>query len=500
MDDGKIVSFEPNLPSPDMSVMNGGRRPAPVMPLDMFGDFWSAWIMDQADILSTPRDFVGIPLLSAAAAAIGNARAFYAYGDWEEPSVLWTGIVGNPSTRKTPGVMASKKLLAEIESDLAHEFPETLRQWESEKEYAKLKKEEWQDGIKQAVKNDVPPPDLPASAVEPDKPGRPRLITGDATMEALAKLLGDNPRGLLCWRNELSGWLDGLTKYSQKGGGDRSFWLEAYDGKSYVVDRAGRADPLFIDSLTLSITGGIQPDRLVSLLMQGDDDGLCARFLLAFPEPIPPKMPNRKGDFAGALRAIRRLHGLQMGSDEQGGPKPVVMPLSTAAAMNLDQWQQASHQEKLFAEGLYASHLGKLDGLALRLAGVAELMQWAADDLGSPPTDISARTLDHVLAFIDDYAKPMAQRVYGDAALSPEERGASQIAKRIRKGNLTSVNASAIRRHWKLAGLKEAKAVHEAIDVLCETSWLFPAGTRAGDSHGRASSDYNVNPLVHQGG
>ena len=490
------TTAKPELPRPDMSVLDGGRRPAPALPLEMFGEFWSAWVMDQADILSTPRDFVAYPLLSAVAAAIGNSRAFYAYGDWEEPAVLWTGIVGNPSTRKTPAVTASRKVLAAIETDMAGDYPDTLRRWEADKEFAKLKKEQWQADMKQAAESDQPPPDLPAAAVEPDKPGRPRLISGDATMEALAKLLGDNARGLLCWRNELSGWLDGLTKYN-KGGSDRSFWLEAYDGKPYVVDRAGRADPLFIDSLTLSITGGIQPDKLVSLLMQGDDDGLCARFLLTFPEPVAPKMPNRRGDFDGALRAIQRLHRLQMGSDDQGKPKPVTMPLSQAAAMNLDAWQRESHQANLLADGLYASHLGKLDGLALRLAGITTLMQWAAEDEGAPPEDIGARAIDDALDFIDGYAKPMGQRVYGDAALSLEERMAKQIAKRIKKDGLRSINARRARREWGINKAKEnSGAFSEAIQILCEAHWLFPAGTRQGGTPGQQSSDFNVNPRV----
>jgi hypothetical protein len=40
--------------------------------------------------------------------------------------------------------------------------------------------------------------------------------------------------------------------------------------------------------LSVGIVGGIQPDRLVSLLFTRDDDGMAARFLYAWPEPRRP--------------------------------------------------------------------------------------------------------------------------------------------------------------------------------------------------------------------
>src|SRR3546814_17981605 len=103
-------------------------------------------------------------------------------------------------------------------------------------------------------------------------------MVSDTTPEAVALLLCANKRGLLCSRDELSGWLESFGRYNK--GGDRALWIEAYGGRPYVVDRVGRADPLFIERMSISVTGGMQPDRVASMLMGGDDDGLCARFLL----------------------------------------------------------------------------------------------------------------------------------------------------------------------------------------------------------------------------
>ena len=108
-------------------------------------------------------------------------------------------------------------------------------------------------------------------------------------------------------RDELAGWLEGMARYSG-GGSDRPFWLEAYGGRGFTVERMGR-EPLTIDRLSIGVVGGIQPDRLNTLLFKSDDDGLLARFLPIWPEPAPLKRPDspsrrcpdRRGAFPAAV-------------------------------------------------------------------------------------------------------------------------------------------------------------------------------------------------------
>src|SRR5262249_48084747 len=58
---------------------------------------------------------------------------------------------------------------------------------------------------------------------------------------------------------------------------DRAFWLKAYDGGPYTVDRMNRGE-LFIENLSVSLLGGIQPARLAET--QGlTSDGLLQRLL-----------------------------------------------------------------------------------------------------------------------------------------------------------------------------------------------------------------------------
>src|SRR3712207_2922368 len=96
----------------------------------------------------------------------------------------------------------------------------------------------------------------------PQKPVLRRYKTEDATVEKISEILLENPRGILGHRDELSGWLRSLDKQGREG--DRSFYLESWNGSgSFDVDRIGRGS-LHVPALCLSIVGSIQPGPLSS--------------------------------------------------------------------------------------------------------------------------------------------------------------------------------------------------------------------------------------------
>ncbi|MDQ0840218.1 hypothetical protein QFZ54_004071 [Sphingomonas faeni] len=112
--------------------------------------------------------------------------------------------------------------------------------------------------------------------------------------------------------------------------------------------------------------------------------------------------------------------------DEEGNASAIVLMLSEAAATIFEEWIRDNDGAVREAAGLYKGFLGKLRDVVLRLALVAELLAWAAGN-GHEPTTISAATLVGVLGFVDDYAKPSAVRVFGDAALPLSERNAAAL-------------------------------------------------------------------------
>jgi uncharacterized protein DUF3987 len=209
-------------------------------------------------------------------------------------------------------------------------------------------------------------------------------------------------KGLLFFRAELAGWFGGFGRYSGSGA-DRAFWIEAYGGRQFTIDRVKHPQPIVIPHLSIAVLGGTQPDRLLDLL-HSPDDGLQARFLWLWPDKVPPRRPTRCPNAAAALEAFRRLAELRLvlGGAGDERPRPLICPLEDDAAALFDQWRCEHAAIEVF--GALASAYGKAPGHLLRLAVVLEHLWWA-DSAGyaAPPSRISLQAVHAAAALIEDY-------------------------------------------------------------------------------------------------
>src|SRR6185369_16677812 len=201
------------------------RRPAPEFPLDLLAPA-DAWIALAAESASVPADYIAGPLLAAFAALIGNARVVSPWEGWDEPFVLNVGLVGDPSSGKSPAMDRVLGRLRDVELSRGEGFGDEQREWLAKAEAARLRKERWQADVASAVEEGRSAPPLPVDAEEPDQPQPPRIVVNDATMEALTRILSGSPRGLLWVRDELSGLIESLGNYNK--GGERAFLIQAY--------------------------------------------------------------------------------------------------------------------------------------------------------------------------------------------------------------------------------------------------------------------------------
>jgi Protein of unknown function (DUF3987) len=486
-------------PEPDMSLLHGSRRPPVPMPLNLFGPFWSDWIQEQAEVKSAPPDYVAGGLLAAASIAVGNARWASPWEGWKEPPIIWLACVGNPSSNKSPALDAPLDLLRTLEMDINRGFADRRREYLAKHEAAKAAREQWQQDVREATKAGRPTPPMPETAEEPRPLSRIRLVATDATSEMLGRLLQGNPRGILYFRDELAGWLGQMDRYGNGGGADRALWLEAYSGRSYAIDRVKHADdPICIPKFTIGLTGGIQPDRLASSLLAGDDDGLAARVLYVWPDPVPPKRPRPSSKDQAAERALRRLHDLQMPPDQNGELSSQIIMFSDEAADALHKFRVQNAEREQAASGMFLSWLGKMPGVVCRLALLFEYLWWAGGQSEEPaPPKVKRTAVFAAAALVEDYLIPMAERVFGDAALTEAERNAATLARYIVKHHApgTTVNARDLLRK-KLPKLRDAASVYAALELLVEGGLLIPVPTRAGGTQGRMKKDYRVNPKL----
>lgn len=483
--------------TPDLSLIASEPIPPPLVPSNVLPPRWTQWTMDAAEGAGAPHAFVAVALLSAAGSLVGNCRWASPWAPWREPPAINAALIGRPSSGKSPAQDQVAGLLSRLEAALNVDFEDRRREAKRQGAETEERLKLWQAEVREAVKLGTPAPHLPADIRSPPPVQRRRLYSTEPTIEKAGRLSAANPRGLLLQRDELAGWLTSMDRYSNGAGGDRAFWLQAYGGRAWTPDRVKDGDDeIHIPHLLWSILGTIQPDRVASLLMAGDDDGLAARFIFCWPAPLAPRRPDRVADNEAAFQRFLRLR--MMPWPEL--PEPRVLPFSPAAAAVIQEWRCEVATLEAEAAGLMLSWLGKLPGLAVRLALILELLAWSETPDGTPePTELSERATVAAVTFLEDFALPMARRTFGAAALPEAERDARRLARWLIKQDPVPgiVNSKALRRMAAGPAIPDAARMEAALAELAAAEWVRPAPARAAGI-GRQRKDWAVNPAVSE--
>jgi Protein of unknown function (DUF3987) len=495
----RIVALAPEVtaldlwPEPDIGVLRQHRRAPPKLPIEVFGPGWGDWITAVAEAAACPTDYVTVPLLAGTSVLIGHARWPQASAGWSEPPHLWVGGVGDSGDGKSPGAdCLFRDVLPEIERRMVADYPDRLREWRASVEFEKAADQRWEEDVRVAQKGGAPPPLPPVRTTGPE-PQSPRLRQNDVTIEKVASLLATAAyKGLLIVRDELAGWIGGMNAYNDAG---RAFWIEAYGGRPYRVERVKHPEPIVIPRLAVAVYGTTQPEKL-GPLMRGADDGLLARILWTWPDAIPFKLGRQTLRADWAIRAMDRLRELDLQPSDP--PAPISVPLCDQARAMMETFGREMQEQQHAAGGLLRSALGKARGQALRLALVLEFLWWCSEDgMQAPPSQISARAFAAAAQLMADYFVPMAERVYGDAATTERERGAATLARWIVANSPAELHVRHLQREVRLPGLRTANQIRDAADALVEADWLRPPAP--GNEFGqRGRVAYLVNPRLRE--
>ncbi len=490
----QVTPFNPvdDWAMPDTSIIRPERPPAPTLTDGEFSAVfgpWADWLRSAAEVKGAPVDFVALSLLATASAIIGNTRWAVPWEGWKEPPTIWGMLIGDPSSGKSPALDAILDPVKQIDNALSAEYSANRQDWASKDEVAKLILAKWKSDAKTAIAEGDEPPLKPKEADAGAPPVRGRVRITDTTTEKAAELMSDGWRGLLLSRDELSGWLGSMDRYS--GGGDRPFWLEAYGGRSFTVDRKNNPEPVMIDHLTIAILGGTQPDKLDSLLLNSDDDGLLARFLTVYPAQVPLRRPTSTLDAGIAQQAMERLRALEPSIDEKGEQRPFFLHLNPQAQDALQAFREQCREWESDAAGLMKSHIGKMPGMAVRVATVLALLDYAIDAAPAIST-IGADHLGRACHFVGEYLRKHAQRAYGAASMPAEVRAASRMGEIIMAEGLRQISTREIQRRG-LVGLQSAKETGPAFVVLRDAGWIAPINQ---SGPGRPAKLFAVNPRL----
>ena len=515
----------------------------PTMSLQILPDPFAAWNADVAERLSIPVEYVALPAVAAVGSVIGRAASIRPKrrDDWTVVPTLWGANIGGPGALKSPAIEQALRPIKKLATKARLDFEERSRTAhgdiaEREARIAAAKK-----AIDDAVKHKKAPADkelaaamgiewkdsgltpgdeaaLRSGALEAAKkkltdlqkepsvqPIQRRYVTNDATTEKLGELLNENPRGLLLVRDELTGWLFSLEKSGREG--DRSFFLESWEGiGSFDVDRIGRGS-IHVPALTLSIFGGIQPDRLRqffsgAMANGGELDGLLQRFqLLAWPDdPGEWLLIDRWPDGEAAKRAFavfERLDGMdakEWGAKAEEDEIPFLRFGSDAQPL-YDDWltklmRRVRSKEFDQAPG-FAAHLAKYPSLLPKLALLFHLIGVADGREPGPVSLEAAQLAADWCAFLEAHARK---------AYAPELKGNVAAAHALSKKILTGavVDGMTVREVWRCewSGLRTSEIVHGALDLLEACHWTRVDTVR---TSGAPSPTIRINPRLKVG-
>lgn len=247
-----------------------------------------------------------------------------------------------------------------------------------------------------------------------------------------------------------------------------------------------------VPHLLWGILGGIQPDRLKTMLLAGDDDGLSARFLYTWPNPQPPRRARSGLNIGRAQEWLARLRALPWTP-----PEPLLIPFSASAADALHEWRLEVASMEAGASGMFLSWLGKLPGFAVRLALIFAHLEWACGDLSAAPSEVREVDVCRAMSLLQDYAIPMARRCFGEAALPQAERDARTLARWLLRQQPmpAALNARDLRRRANGPGIKTAERINAALAELAALGVVRAAPARDGGA-GRQREDWEVNPKL----
>jgi hypothetical protein len=400
---------------------------------------------------------------------------------------VWGAIVGDSGTLKSPALEVALRPLRRRQHEAMKEFAKAMevyrvRLMEYEKQLAAWKRS----------KEGGEPP------VKPEEPRADRCWCDDSTIEALAVLLQQNPRGLLLVRDELSGWLGSFDRYSQGKGADAAKWLEMFGGRSIMVDRkSGQTKTLYVERAAVSVAGGIQPETLRRALgVEHRENGLAARLLLACPSrqakrwteaDISHEIESRMEDL------FDKLYSLQLVADGKGDASPLDLPLTAEAKTAWVHFYDDHAREQQELTGDLAAVWSKLEGYAARLGLIAHLVRWAARDPAlDNPNVIDERSIEAGVQLSRWFGQE-ANRVYAILGESDEQRDRRRLVELIQnKGG--SVTVRGLSRSTRM--FTNAEEVERALEELSQTGYGRWEDLPSGPTGGRPTRRFVLTSCV----
>ena len=390
-------------------------------------------IRSMARLKGAPDAFVAATLL-ATVSGLATGRFFVrARAGFDVAPIIWTALVGDASSNKSPAMDAVLDSLRRIEG----------------RHYAAWKSDDEQTGV------------------------APRGHVNDSTIEALQALLAAQGRGALAAYDELASWFAGLTRYSKSAIGDRGHWLAAHNGAPITVDRRYLKAPMRVPCWGVALCGGIQPSVLAELAQNAsleNGDGLDTRLMYVRPVLAPVEIRPEPGDDSAIPafdRIIERLFAWRI----QAMPS-TPLELTPEALESFERWRVQMLQAARKSASEVDGWTGKLPGALLRVAGCLALIDAAAHG-PNPPETISLDVLRRSRVLLDMFSAHR-RKVLAERGTDSVERYAAETGAFILDNRAPNLDTYALR-SGVIPGLRGDKMLRSVLLELQAARWISTA-------------------------
>lgn len=456
-------------------------------PLDIFGDeppealatppagalpdVIERWSRSEARRKGVPQAFTATAALTVCAAAIGSSlkiRPRMHDDGWTEPACLWSVLVAEPGSAKSPTISAAVKPLREIDTAWRKKGEAERAAWLARENLRK-----------------------PRERGREAEPRMRRLVVDDATMEKQARIHADNPHGLLRDTDELKSLLGSLGAYKKNADADQGQLLKLYDGSPLTIDRVG-SGTISADTALMSLIAGTQPAVIAKLAPALGEDGALQRCLFILDDGKERRGVDEQPD----REAVEAYGDLVRGLADAAGLRSGTVHLS-AGAYNVLQCigeDIAALKHVPGASVAWKGHVAKWGKILPRLALTFHAIEcWHSfGDVGvisripveQSTAEMAARfsgfLLAHQLRFYQTYYE-------ADERSSNAKWIAGHILAHPEKAKLTRRDVGGAKKD-----LREPGAMLAAMGELENFGWL-----RVSKRNGQGPQHWEINPAVH---
>jgi CRISPR-associated protein Cmr3 len=289
-----------------------------------------------------------------------------------EPCLLYSAVIAETGSRKTPLLNIPKAPLVKLQAEEDARYKAELDAYKEEIEaYNHRPKEN---------KDDAPP-------VPPHPPRE--FYVDNITVESLDEIKGWQPnKAFTMIKDELSGLFASHGAYKGGKGSDKESFLSGWGGGGVKKNRRSKDSRVSLARDSLSITGGIQPDKLRALFGDFTDaQGEWARFLWYQMPMRPYKIPRHDAAYSlgDLLESIyRKLDSLP----------ELEFYFSKEGQKFYDDWYDKRYEQTRneTKPGLKAA-MAKMPGQAARLIGVLHVLNGVSSQTPEVQEEISLTTV-----------------------------------------------------------------------------------------------------------